>query len=179
MYDTFVTMNALGVIFLQVFLVALVIGIFTKARWVEWVKKNSQLMLFILFAGATLGSLTYSEFFDLAPCMLCWYQRIAIYSNAILLGRGVFLKRSALGESLTLSLFGLAIAIVHNVLDIFQVSNKYLCETQNEVSDCLVQHVSEFGYITMPLMSLTVLLLGAVLSYLGRKSGGNPQKHVA
>ena len=35
---------------------------------------------------AMLGSLTYSEYFHFVPCELCWYQRIAMYPLALMLG---------------------------------------------------------------------------------------------
>ncbi|MCS7059324.1 MAG: disulfide bond formation protein B [Meiothermus sp.] len=57
---------------------------------------------------ATLGSLYYSEVRNFIPCTLCWYQRIAMYPLAFLLG--IALWRGDAGVrpyALTLSLLGL------------------------------------------------------------------------
>ncbi|WP_407942633.1 disulfide bond formation protein B [Meiothermus luteus] len=57
---------------------------------------------------ATLGSLYYSEVRNFIPCTLCWYQRIAMYPLALLLG--IALWRGDAGVkpyAITLSLLGL------------------------------------------------------------------------
>lgn len=57
---------------------------------------------------ATLGSLYYSEVRNFIPCTLCWYQRIAMYPLALLLG--IALWRGDAGVkpyAVTLSLLGL------------------------------------------------------------------------
>ena len=39
--------------------------------------------------AAMLGSLYYSEIRGLAPCVLCWYQRILMYPQVLLLGLAI------------------------------------------------------------------------------------------
>ncbi|MCM2328311.1 MAG: disulfide bond formation protein B [Lysobacter sp.] len=39
---------------------------------------------------ATLGALFFSEVMELPPCVLCWYQRIAMFPLVILLPMGLF-----------------------------------------------------------------------------------------
>ena len=39
---------------------------------------------------ATLGSLYLSEVLGYRPCKLCWYQRIAMYPLALMLGIAAF-----------------------------------------------------------------------------------------
>lgn len=55
-------------------------------------KRNGLLLtaawLFALIA--TLGSLYYSEIRHFLPCKLCWFQRILMYPQAILLGIAVW-----------------------------------------------------------------------------------------
>ena len=46
---------------------------------------------------ATLGSLYLSEVVGFAPCLLCWYQRIAMYPLAVVLGMAL-LDRGALAR---------------------------------------------------------------------------------
>jgi disulfide bond formation protein DsbB len=65
---------------------------------------------------ATLGSLYYSEVRHFIPCNLCWYQRIAMYPLAFVLGVAVY--RGDLGVrpyALTLVVIGWLISLVHNL----------------------------------------------------------------
>ena len=38
---------------------------------------------------ATLGSLFFSEVMGLPPCVLCWYQRIAMYPMVVITSVGL------------------------------------------------------------------------------------------
>ena len=80
--------------------------------------RNSLLLAFAWLVAivATLGSLFYSEIRHYIPCNLCWYQRIAIYPLAFLLGVAVY--RGDLGirpYALTLVGVGWLISAVHNL----------------------------------------------------------------
>ena len=66
---------------------------------------------------ATAGSLYFSEFMDLQPCVLCWYQRILMYPLAAVLAVGILRRdRGIAAYVLPLTLLGLAIAAYHNLL---------------------------------------------------------------
>ena len=43
---------------------------------------------------ATLGSLFFSEVARLEPCVLCWYQRIAMFPMVAILAIGLYLQDS-------------------------------------------------------------------------------------
>ncbi len=43
-------------------------------------------LAFAVALTATVGSLYFSEVAGLEPCTLCWYQRIAMYPLAVILG---------------------------------------------------------------------------------------------
>ena len=47
---------------------------------------HGQKLMFAVAATAMAGSLYYSEYVHFTPCELCWFQRIAMYPLAILLG---------------------------------------------------------------------------------------------
>lgn len=49
-------------------------------------QRYSLYFAWIIACAATLGSLYFSELRHLEPCHLCWYQRIALYPLAIILG---------------------------------------------------------------------------------------------
>jgi disulfide bond formation protein DsbB len=44
----------------------------------------------LVAAASTLGALFLSEIMGIAPCVLCWYQRIAMFPLVVLLPLGLF-----------------------------------------------------------------------------------------
>lgn len=65
---------------------------------------------------ATLGSLYFSEIKGFRPCVLCWYQRIAMYPQVLLLGIAAF--RSDYGVrryALPLAIIGWLTALYQNL----------------------------------------------------------------
>lgn len=76
------------------------------------------LFLAWLLAGvATLGALFIGEVMGQMPCVLCWYQRIAMFPLAIILGIGVYKEdRDAWRYALPLSIIGLLIAGYHSLM---------------------------------------------------------------
>lgn len=44
----------------------------------------------IVASASTLGSLFFSDVMGFAPCVLCWYQRIAIFPLVLILPMGLF-----------------------------------------------------------------------------------------
>ncbi|WP_233498243.1 disulfide bond formation protein B [Meiothermus sp. QL-1] len=72
--------------------------------------RNTLLLAFAWLVAlvATLGSLYYSEVRNFIPCTLCWYQRIAMYPLALLLGLAVWRNDPGIRPyALSLSLLGL------------------------------------------------------------------------
>lgn len=67
---------------------------------------------------AMMGSLYFSEVLGFKPCVLCWYQRIAMYPLALLLG--VAALRSDFGirvYALPLAVTGWILSLVQNLED--------------------------------------------------------------
>lgn len=46
----------------------------------------------MIATSATLISLFFSEWMELPPCDLCWYQRMAMYPLVLILGIGMYRK---------------------------------------------------------------------------------------
>src|SRR3989344_3377205 len=81
-------------------------------------KKFLILLLFIALV-ATLGSLFYSEIAGYQPCQLCWYQRILMYPQVLLLALALWRKElSILNYTALLSLFGAALAGYHYLMQL-------------------------------------------------------------
>ena len=58
-------------------------------------RDNRLYLAWVVALIATLGSLYFSEVRGFVPCVLCWFQRIAMYPLVIVLGVAAF--RSDLG----------------------------------------------------------------------------------
>lgn len=130
--------------------------------------KYGLLLAFVIALSATLSSLFYSEIAGYAPCTLCWYQRIFMYPEAILLGVAVFKKdKGIIDYSIALSFIGAVIAGYHYLLQIGMVSG-LPCSAVGYSVSCVKLFVMQFGYITLPLMSFTAFLLMIALLYFAK-----------
>ncbi|MBI2044251.1 disulfide bond formation protein B [Candidatus Pacearchaeota archaeon] len=114
----------------------------------------------LIVLAATLGSLYYSEVLLFEVCVLCWYQRIFIYSQVVLFGIALWYKdRSMVKYSLGLSIVGMAIAVFHFFT---QMSGTSFCGANGGV-DCAVREVLAYNYITFPVMGMTIFGLLIIL----------------
>ncbi|MDX2160971.1 MAG: disulfide oxidoreductase [bacterium] len=105
-------------------------------------------------AIATAGSLFFSEVMQLPPCVLCWYQRIAMYPLAAILTVGILSRDSHVKRYvLPLALIGLSIAVYHNLL-YYGILPESITPCTAGVS-CTSRQIEWLGFITIPLMSLT------------------------
>jgi len=115
---------------------------------------------------ATIGSLYFSEVRKFAPCILCWYQRICIYPLVLLIPIGIITKDKHLSHyTLSLSIFGLLIAIFHNLL-YYGVIPESSTPCITGVS-CITKYVEYFGFVSLPLLSLLsfVIIIVSMLIY--------------
>lgn len=122
---------------------------------------------------ATLGSLYFSEIWGLAPCKLCWEQRIFMYPLVFILGVGIYREEKRLEEYvLPLALLGTLIAAYHNILYyqanfLYGVNEFALTSCAGGVS-CTNQQIAWFGFMTIPLLSLFSFLMIVGLVWLHR-----------
>jgi disulfide bond formation protein DsbB len=100
-----------------------------------------------------LGSLFFSEIMKLAPCSLCWYQRILMYPLVIIFFVGIMRKDKYVHQyALPLSIVGFFVALYHNFLYLGYIP-EVLQPCVNGIS-CKAQQLKLFGFITIPLLSL-------------------------
>ena len=108
---------------------------------------------------ATLGSLFYSEIAGYEPCKLCWFQRILMYPQVILLGIAWLKKDNGIVlYSIVLSSLGALIAGYNYLLQI-GLAPAIGCSVVGYSINCAQRFVMQFGYITIPMMALTAFLL--------------------
>lgn len=161
---TFDTILALGSIGILIASIVLIIAWITGNPIASWVRNNAHILLRVLFIGAVASSVIYSDFLGYEPCLLCWYQRMAIFPIAILLftddiRSSVLLQR----QVLLLGAAGFLIALFHNFITIFPQSGIDACGTG---PSCLNLYVFQFGFITIPMMSAITLLAGLLITAL-------------
>ena len=123
-----------------------------------WIFKNSGYLAWVIALVAMLGSLYFSEFAGIQPCILCWYQRIAMYPLVAVVGVGILRKDRALWTyALPLSIIGTGVAFYHNLLQ-WHVISETLAPCTLGVS-CVTRTVIALDFITIPLLSLGAFVL--------------------
>lgn len=119
------------------------------------VAPHARILAFIVALTAMLGSLFYSEVAKFTPCILCWYQRILMYPQTILIGMGILKKDKDVADyAIGFSVVGGLIALYHYWI---QVGGSEIipCSAVGYSVSCSNRFSLEYGYISIPMMSLT------------------------
>ena len=118
--------------------------------------KGRDLLLYAAWAVAllaTVGSLFFSEVMGLPPCVLCWYQRVAMYPLVPVIATGIVARdRRVRAYALPLCLAGLAVSVYHNLL-YYGVVPETLTPC-SEGASCTERQIEWLGFVTIPLMGL-------------------------
>jgi disulfide bond formation protein DsbB len=114
-------------------------------------------LAWIIALLATVGSLFFSEVMQFPPCVLCWYQRIALFPLVLIIGVGIVLRdRRMKYYALPVCLSGLAISIYHNLLYYGVIPESITPCTQGV--PCNSVQIEWLGFITIPLMALAAFV---------------------
>jgi disulfide bond formation protein DsbB len=107
----------------------------------------------IIASVSTLGSLFFSEIMELAPCALCWYQRIFMFPLVIILLVGLFpFDKSIIKYALPVAIAGWGFAFYHYLL-----YSGFIPESIQPCSQgvsCSETYLDLFGFLTIPMLSL-------------------------
>ena len=124
----------------------------------------------LLAAIAALGALFLSEVMGLAPCVLCWWQRVAMFPLVVILALALFPPDPrVIRYALPLAVIGLLVAGFH-LLVMAGVIPEALAPCQQGVP-CKTVQITWFGFVTIPLLSfVTFLTLCGLLLVAQRKS---------
>jgi disulfide bond formation protein DsbB len=129
-------------------------------------RKNGILLGVGVSFSAVFGSLLYSEYFLLIPCNLCWYQRIFMYPQALILLVALIKKsKETFYYILPFSIGAVSISGYHYLTQLSAVSA--VC-TQG-ATDCAARYFTYLGFITMPFMSMIVSIIIFLLVLITRK----------
>lgn len=119
---------------------------------------------------AMLGSLYFSEVMKLPPCVLCWYQRIAMYPLVLIIPISIMAKdKNGPRYILPLASIGWVIAFYHVLLYYHFIPESYAPCTAG--ISCTIRLIEWFGFITIPLLSFTAFTLIIIGTLLYAKRG--------
>lgn len=116
-------------------------------RWL-WV-----FLAWLVAMVSTLGALFLGEIMGYTPCVLCWYQRIAMFPLVLVLAAGLFpFDPRVIRYALPLAVAGWLLAMFHLALVAGWIpENIRPCQADVPCSDVVVVW---FGFVTIPLLSL-------------------------
>ncbi len=117
----------------------------------------------------TLGSLYLSEVAKFPPCILCWYQRIAMYPLVVILAVAALRRdRQVSWYVVPLAVVGAGISIYHYLIERFPDSVSFSCSAD---VPCSTVWVWKFHFLSIPAVAGIGFALIITLVLLGRSSG--------
>lgn len=148
---------------------------FTKLV-VSFVGGNTFKISFIFSILAIIGSIFYSDFVGYAACALCWWQRVFLYPQAIIFGVATYSKeKSHRLVSVILSVIGGVIAS-YNVFLQFGGNEFIPCPVGDIAVSCAKRYFLEFGFVTIPTMSLVVFILILIFMFAHKLNEKNQKR---
>ena len=139
---------------------------------------NSSRQWPLVFAGwllalvATAGAVFIGEVMGMMPCVLCWYQRIAMFPMVLFLGIALLQQQRAfILPCLLLSLMGWAVASYHTAL-YWGWIDPTLAPCGDGPS-CTKQVLQIFGSVDLPMMSWLAFMAISFLLFLSLKVSRN------
>lgn len=160
MINLFSKLLPFGVLFSHIVFVFLVLVILFRPKFFEGyaslIGRHSIKLALLVSLGALLGSLFYSNILGFDPCILCWWQRVLLFPIPLILGVALYTKDNDVMK------YVLPLAYISGVLALYQsyvnLGGSSILPCTAEGGECSRVYVMAFGYITIPLMSLTVSL---------------------
>jgi disulfide bond formation protein DsbB len=124
-------------------------------------------LAWVISLVAVSGSLFFSEYIGYEPCKLCWFQRIFMYPQAILLAIACYKNdRRQIPYLLPLSVIGGSISLYHYAEQKIPGLAKLLPCTSGV--PCNQDYINWLGFITIPFLALIAFILIFVLLWIGR-----------
>ncbi len=122
--------------------------------------------------GATLGALFIGEVLGQTPCTLCWYQRIAMFPLALVLGLACLRGDASVRRyALPLAVVGAAVAAWHTLV-YYGVAPTAIVPCAADGPSCGGSAMTILGGVPLPLLSLAsfALVIALLLPLPGRRS---------
>ena len=168
---------AVCTVLLQIMTVAIVVWFFlaknkSSDRYLKLISHNAYLISFLITMGGMVLSLVYSDIIGYAPCTLCWYQRVLLYPEALLLGIALWKEdRTITDYIIALSGIGMLLSIYQKYIEL---GGHGIIPCAATAASCSKIYVLEFGYITIPVMALTsftfIIVLMLIHNYMTKRA---------
>ncbi len=124
-------------------------------------------LAWLVALGATLGALFIGEVLHQTPCVLCWYQRIAMFPLALILGIACLRDDLSIGiYVIPVALAGTAIALWHSLI-YFDIAPAAIVPCEQGPS-CQGANMEVFG-LPIPLLSLGAFAMIILLLLHGKR----------
>jgi disulfide bond formation protein DsbB len=138
----------------------------SKAAWasdlVAQVRSVGLWLMSAVTVGAMAGSLHFSENIGFVPCKYCWYQRIAMFSLALVTFVAALRRDMKIAVyTLALALAGLAVSAWHYLIEWFPNLKSTSCSLD---VPCTAVWFREFGFVTLALMAGSAFLFVITVS---------------
>jgi len=134
--------------------------------FIVFLEQKGLYIVYILLLSGVLGSLYYSNILGYEPCLLCWWQRIFIYSSTVILTFALYWKELIWASRYVFVLLipGAILAGYQYIQQMFDISQ--ICNADGIGVSCSTRYVFLYGYITIPLMAFTSLLVSLIILFL-------------
>lgn len=125
--------------------------------------KVSLLLAWLIALAALIATLYSSQILKMPVCVLCWYQRIALYPLTIILGIALYRDDCQIGVyTIPLAFLGAIFALYQYLMQMIpSFAPIQLCGSSGPV--CSDVHFRLFGFVTYPFLSLVACLMIAGL----------------
>ena len=111
------------------------------------------ILAWMVAATCMVGSLYFSEAANYEPCKLCWYQRVCMYSIAIVLLVALIRRtRDIAPYVITLACIGTVISIYHYLVEWYPTLESDVCSL---TVPCTTVWFRRAGFVSLPFMALT------------------------
>lgn len=115
---------------------------------------NALYAAWLIALASTLGALFIGEVMGRTPCLLCWYQRIAMFPLALILGVACYRSETSVRHYvLPIAVAGCLIALWHSLLFAGVIAESVQPCTRDGPS-CAGEEQTLFGFLPLPFLSL-------------------------
>lgn len=161
------TLMPYGILVSHALFIFLLLALIFRKSWgkdiVHTVGKHAVVLGFVLAILLVSGSLFYSNVVGFEPCVLCWWQRVGLYPQLALFGVALWRRKTDVFQySIPLVLFSTLISLYHQYV---YLGGHSLLPCTALGGACSKIYVMAFGYITIPMMSLTASLFFLLLAW--------------
>ncbi len=133
----------------------------------DWLRSYNLLIAWVIALVGTLATLVAEYGFGLTPCMLCWYQRIFLYPQVIVLAVAMY------RDDARVKLYVLPLSVIGAVFALYQYLEQKVPALRDAIRcstdvPCSGHYIDWLGFITIPFLSLVGFTLITALMLLRR-----------